>query len=197
MCFLTLLRAPVEAKTALTVSPTKLEFGVGTQRATRSTITVTNNGDAPLSIRSYVMGYSRDSSGKIKFLSPGTGAMSCAGWIKTGAKKFALKQGETKQVSCFLNVPDTAAPGQYHAVVFFEAVSDHGPGMAISGRLGTMVLLKIPPARPALRGAPLPWFEVLVTVALLAIFGGIFVRERSSRRLKKESESEEGENSSS
>jgi len=99
LCVAIILSAAAEAKTALTVTPTKLGLTFPQGKATKLTMTVSNAGDESSKVLSYPLDYIKRSNGNVELLPVGQSKWSCAKWIKVKPNKFGLEPRRTLAIS--------------------------------------------------------------------------------------------------
>ncbi len=186
LCLLFLYPMIVEAKTAIGVTPGKLEFSTPPGESITATITLSNAGDESSKVRSYTMHYIKKPNGDVEFLPAGQSKWSCAKWIKVNPDEFGLKEGESKKISLRIQVPKNANPGHYRAVVLFETTATKGKGVAVSGRVGTIVFLKVTSPQPDDSFKLSPWIYVLAGTLLTTIIVFVLAKKLVAKRRKEE-----------
>jgi uncharacterized membrane protein len=176
----------VEAKTAIGVTPGKLEFSTPAGKSITATITISNAGDESSTIRSYAMDYIKKPNGDVRFLPAGQSKWSCAKWIKVRPGKVDLNIGEAKKVNCSIKVPGNACPGHYWAVVLFETTAVKEKGVAVCGRVGSIFSLKVVSSQSNGGSKVSPWIYVLAGILLTAIIVFVLARKLVAKRRKEE-----------
>ncbi len=121
-CFIFYGFSSVEAFASYSVAPLVIDEEVEERDIVEHTITLTNNGDSPVSIYPTVNNISIDAGGQIQefvtqVMSDQT--RSLAAWIEISRAGIDLRPGETKTVTLMLRINPLAAAGEYHALVGF------------------------------------------------------------------------------
>jgi hypothetical protein len=101
-------------------------------------ILVQNFGENKIKIKAYTEDWIYASDGSKVFMKPGSSVYSCSSWIKLDPEQFDLASKEDKKVKYTITSPSNASGGHV-SVIFFESVIDRYEGIAVAGRIGTIV----------------------------------------------------------
>ena len=101
-------------------------------------IFVQNLGGDKIKIKAYAEDWIYASDGSKVFMKPGSSVYSCSSWIKLDPESFDLAPKENKTVKYTITSPITASGGHV-SVIFLEVVMDKSAGIAVSGRIGTII----------------------------------------------------------
>jgi hypothetical protein len=166
------LAAPVQAQTGITVSPGLLELSTYAGGTPSASITISNTGGKPVIVQPTVMDYSKKTNGTVTIQAPKENETSCARWVDIATKKLELKPGETINLKTTYKTPGDVNPGVYRAVVLFNVSTAGKGGVAIGGRVGTIISLKINPSEAGGNSNPLLWGFLVVSavIALVVVF---------------------------
>ncbi len=174
-------------------------------------VRVRNRGGAAVLVGVEVGDYGQDGAGRPRLSAPGSTPFGAGAWVEVAPGRFLLGAGRERAVRVRVRVPAGAATASYGAVVFFGAEAagppPRGSGTRVTGRLGTVVLVRVRGAAPArLDGAvsgvsfprvsfsyPVPFAvryrntgnvhgRVAIEVSLAPLGGGRVVREVLARR---------------
>jgi len=88
---------------------------------------------------------SRGETGEPAFLEEEIEEFTLASWIELEETVVVLDQMERKEIAYTIKVPKNADPGGHFAVIFWSTQPPvlKGTGVAIAGKIGTLVLLRI------------------------------------------------------
>ena len=103
-------------------------------------ILVQNLGGTKIKIKAYAEDWIYAPDGSKTFMKPGSSVYSCSSWINLDPISFNLAPKEDKKVKYTITSPSNASGGHV-SVIFFEAVIDSYQGIAVSGRIGSIVYL--------------------------------------------------------
>ncbi|BDG60316.1 hypothetical protein [Caldinitratiruptor microaerophilus] len=138
---------PAGAVVGIGVTPTQVSVEIDPGGSASGVITVSNEGDVPLSVRAYAMERRKDESG-LRFLDPGDPRISAARWLVMKPETFWLSPRTAQEVRWEVRAPPSAPPGDHVAMAFFEyappSPSDGGSKMVIGGRVGTILAVRVP-----------------------------------------------------
>lgn len=157
----------VLGKVSLGVSPAKVEMKIPQGERGEISLTILNGGETPFTVSPYANDYIKHPDGSVSFFEPGSAEWSCAEWFQFEPAEFEVKPGKEEKIKCLVETPSNARLGQYHAVVFFEAVAGKAEGASISGRVGSVFVIQVVKGEKAI----LPVFEKksLFWIILIAI----------------------------
>lgn len=132
MAVLCLALSPSAGSATFSVSP--MELHLAAQGGTRQVeaITVTNDGEAPLTLKLYLADSRLMADGTEENLQPGTLARSCATWVTLGNEVLELGPNETARVSVATDVPKDA-DGSHWAKIYVEEISAPQPSVTRAG----------------------------------------------------------------
>lgn len=122
LCACLLVPLYASASPAYTVTPLVVDVEAEARDIFERTITITNTGDAPVTLYPTVNNISIDDGGTIQqFYTPveSDRTASLASWIEISRAGINLKIGETRTVTLTLRVNPAPKPGVYHAFVGF------------------------------------------------------------------------------
>ena len=174
VCLFSLTSSPCAANalTSIGVAPGRLEISVPAAQRTTGRITLSNSADEPCKVKCYCLDYARKSNGDIQLAASGESKWSPTRWIELDPKELTLGPGEDKEVSYSLSVPADTPPGEYWAVALFEATSAGREGVAVGGRVGTIVSLKVSPDKSGGSSGPPAWIYA-IAITLFAVVGSV------------------------
>ena len=133
---------PFQAQ-ALTISPVKMEISGDPGQTLESELKLFNEQDEAKTFYSSVENFeARGESGAPFFLPEKVGL---ATWIKT-EEKITLKPKEEKTIPFSIVIPPNTEPGGYFAAVLWGTTptqATEGGQVAVGGRLGVLILLKV------------------------------------------------------
>ncbi|MFC1767735.1 hypothetical protein ACFLZ2_04195 [Candidatus Margulisiibacteriota bacterium] len=101
-------------------------------------IAVENNGTKPLLIRVYAADWIYSEDGSKTFHKAGSTKHSCAGWMHLNPKELLLEPLGTEDIKYIMTTPKDAS-GSHVAVIFFEGIFEEQDGIALGGRIGSIV----------------------------------------------------------
>lgn len=134
---------PARAATGLGVSPGRFDFDADPGQVLERTVTVSNEGDKPISIRSCAMDR-RIEAGQVEFVEGKNPAESPSLWISVEPSEFSLLPGKKQEIRWKASVPENAIPGDKAGVLFFETVQDSKSGaVSIGGRVGAVISIGV------------------------------------------------------
>ena len=141
----------VSGDVCLKVWPTSLEVCVAEGEAAGCVVNVQNEGDEPIDLRVYALDYSIGTYGDYHFSEPALQSYSCATWLDIDAPVLHLKPGESRAATVSVRVPERVEPGEHHAALFFEQVTEsgEGTGVSVAGRVASLLYVTVPGASDA------------------------------------------------
>ncbi len=117
------------------------------------TVRVRNRGRAAALVRVEVGDYGQDRAGRPRVSPPGTLPLGAGLWVEAAPRFFLLAPGRERTVPLRIRVPEDAATASFGAAVFFSAepavAPPLGSGTRVTGRLGTLVLVRVQGSAPA------------------------------------------------
>ncbi len=123
---------------SLNIDPSNIKLVVKPGETKSGEIIVQNTGSSQLQIKAYTEDWIYAPDGSKNFMKPGSSVNSCSTWIKLNADKFELAPREERKVSFDIAVPKNASGGHV-SVIFFESLISVKEGIAVSGRIGTII----------------------------------------------------------
>jgi hypothetical protein len=125
---------------SINIDPSNIKLVMKPGEVKTGEILVQNLGGTKLKIMAYTQDWIYAPDGSKTFMKPGSSVYSCSSWIKLDPINFILAPKEDKKVKYTITSPSNASGGHV-SVIFFEAVMDAYQGIAVSGRLGSIVYL--------------------------------------------------------
>ena len=127
----------------LTVSPPILEIELEAGQRIRAVIKVFNETEQNLYLKSSIETFEAlGEEGQLKF--SGETKKDFLEWFEISAPTLVLKPGEIGLIPFTITVPPAATPGGYYAAILWEqSPVKIESGLGISGKIGTLILLKI------------------------------------------------------
>ncbi len=123
---------------SINIDPSNINVSIKPGETKDGEILVQNLGEDKIKIKAYTEDWIYASDGSKVFMKPGSSVYSCSSWIKLDPEQFDLGSKEDKKVKYTITSPSNASGGHV-SVIFFEAVIDKYEGIAVSGRIGTIV----------------------------------------------------------
>jgi hypothetical protein len=123
---------------SINIDPSNIKVTLKPGETKDGEIFVQNLGGDKIKIKAYTEDWIYASDGSKVFMKPGSSVYSCSSWIKLDPEDLDLAPKEIKKVKYTLTSPSNASGGHV-SVIFFEAVMDKSAGIAVSGRIGTIV----------------------------------------------------------
>ena len=123
---------------SINIDPSNIHITLKPGASNSQEILIQNLSSEKIKIRSYAEDWIYAPDGSKIFMKPGSSAYSCSSWIKLEQEKFELAPKEGKKVKFTISSPSNASGG-FVSVIFFEAVIEKYEGIAVSGRIGTIV----------------------------------------------------------
>ena len=103
-------------------------------------ITIRNMSGSPVKIKTYTEDWIYAPDGSKTFMKPGSSVFSCSNWIVLDRDTFELGPREEKKVTYAVSAPKNIS-GSHVSVIFFESLVEQSSGIAVSGRIGSIVYL--------------------------------------------------------
>ncbi len=144
------------ASVSYSVTPLVIDQSLQARDIEEYTLTLSNNGDVPITIYPTVNNISLNSGGTIEeFLTPveSDQTSSISTWIEIGRGGIDLFAGQTKTITLTLRINPNAKPGAYHALVGFPygGNRDEAEAMLLRGDApGTIVSVSLDDKRATL-----------------------------------------------
>jgi len=125
---------------SINIDPSNIKLTLKPGETKTGEIIVQNLGGTKIKIKVYTEDWIYASDGSKTFMKPGSSVYSCSSWIKLDPMNFNLAPKEDKKVKYTITSPSNASGGHV-SVIFFEAVIEGYQGIAVSGRIGSIVYL--------------------------------------------------------
>jgi len=146
LILLLILAAPIPSS-ALTISPSRLEFSANPGQRVEDIIRVFNETKDTIDIFTSAANFTAKigETGEPEFLIPGEKEEGLATWIDIEEGPITLLPNEQKIIPFTVNVPLAADPGGHYAAIFFSPSPPEGEGgvVGVIGKLGALVLLRV------------------------------------------------------
>jgi len=123
---------------SINIDPSNVKILLKTGDSKSGEIIVRNTSGSPVRLRAYVEDWIYAEDGSKTFMKPGSSVFSCSNWIKLDSDAFELSPKEERKVSYVISSPPTAS-GSHVSVIFFESLVEEQAGIAVSGRIGTII----------------------------------------------------------
>ena len=123
---------------SINIDPSNINVTLKPGETKDGEILVQNFGDSKIKIKAYTEDWIYASDGSKVFMKPGSSVYSCSSWIKLESDQFDLGSKEDKKVKYTISSPSNASGGHV-SVIFFESATDKYEGIAVAGRIGTIV----------------------------------------------------------
>jgi hypothetical protein len=151
MIVLLLIYIPVTAQSGIAAAPMQLLFDANTGATQTQKVTLSNPGEASITMIADFADWYRDSTGNIIYAPPSTLPRSCSGWLKIfPANQFLLQPGETKEVTVMINMPAGAPEKSSNSMLTFtqlntqRVISKQGIAFNLAVRIGVQIY-NVPP----------------------------------------------------
>jgi len=125
---------------SLNIDPSNIKLALKAGETKTGEIIVQNYGGTKIMIKAYAEDWIYAPDGSKTFMKPGSSVYSCSSWIKLDQESFILSPKEDKKVKYTITSPSNASGGHV-SVIFFEAIIEGYRGIAVSGRIGSIVYL--------------------------------------------------------
>ena len=125
---------------SINIDPSNIKVVLKPGETKTGEILVQNFGGTKIKVKAYTEDWIYAPDGSKTFIRSGSSVYSCSSWIKLDPASFELAPKEDKKVKYSIIAPNNASGGHV-SVIFFEAVIDRYEGIAVSGRIGTIVYL--------------------------------------------------------
>jgi len=125
---------------SINIDPSNVKMTLKPGEAKTGEILVQNLGGTKIKIKVYTEDWIYAPDGSKTFMKSGSSVYSCSSWIKLDPISFNLAPKEDKKVKYTITSPSNASGGHV-SVIFFEIVIDGYQGIAVSGRIGSIVYL--------------------------------------------------------
>lgn len=123
---------------SINIDPSNIKITLKPEETKTGDITVQNSGSSSIKMKAYIEDWIYAADGSKTFIKPGSSLYSCSNWIKLNPETFTLAPKEEKNVSYTISAPKNASGGHV-SVIFFESQAEVSEGIAVSGRIGTIV----------------------------------------------------------
>jgi len=125
------------------VAPSRLAFDLEPSERRSFTLNYYNNGAESLQVRVYPMDYLRRPDGTVLYLEPAD-RLSGSGWIEVQPASFVAPPRSRNPVQVTVEVPEDTPDGEYHAVVFMEALPATEEGtLRLGARVGSVLYMAV------------------------------------------------------
>jgi len=125
---------------SININPSNVKMTLKPGETKTGEIFVQNLGGTKLKIMAYTQDWIYALDGSKTFMKPGSSVYSCSSWINLDPTNFILAPKEEKKVKYTITSPGNASGGHV-SVIFFEAVMDTYQGIAVTGRIGSIIYL--------------------------------------------------------
>jgi P pilus assembly chaperone PapD len=123
---------------SLNIDPSNIKVTLKQGESKSGTILVRNTGGSPLKVKSYAEDWVYAKDGSKTFMKPGSSVYSCSNWITLMPQTVEIAPGRDSILKYTITAPKTSSGGHV-SVIFVEGLIEKRPGIAVSGRLGTIV----------------------------------------------------------
>lgn len=137
---------PVYAQSGIAAAPMQLTFDAGSGASQTQIVTLSNPGDAPVTMIAGFSDWYRDSTGNIMYAAPTALPASCSGWLKIfPASQFVLQPGEKKEVTVMISLPPGAPAVSSNSMLLFtqlnkqEVTNKKGIVINLAVRIGIQI----------------------------------------------------------
>jgi hypothetical protein len=125
---------------SMNIDPPSIHMAMKTGDMKSGDIFITNLGSSPIKLKVYTEDWIYAPDGSKTFMKPGSTVYSCSKWIKLDTEGVTLQPKEAKKVSFNITSPKNSS-GSHVSVVFFENTVDVKSGVAVSGRIGSIIYM--------------------------------------------------------
>lgn len=135
----------VYATTGLSITPIKLSHVMDAGETVFGVIELTNVSDSSVGIDKEAQDFVPIAGqNSLQFVGRTNGLTTVADWITIDLPaKFTIKPGQKVVVPYSIKAPVDAEPGSHLGVIFFRAIPPEGGNLAISTKVGSLVLVTI------------------------------------------------------
>lgn len=140
---LLLFQSAPEADLRMGILPTKLHLSLEPGASRTTTVEVSNNGEDPVRVVTYLADWTTPRDGGMSFLPPGELNRSASAWVDVDHLEMILPPHESQIVRVTATLPDTAS-GSYWTLIFFEGEGEirrRAMGVGAKARMGTTVYI--------------------------------------------------------
>ncbi|MFH1709668.1 MAG: hypothetical protein ABH860_01185 [bacterium] len=123
---------------SINIDPSNIKVVLRSKETKTGEILVQNLGGTRLKMKAYTEDWIYAPDGSKVFMKPGSSVYSCSSWIKLDPEDFELSPKEDKKVKYTIIAPENVSGGHV-SVMFFEALTERLEGIAVSGRIGSIV----------------------------------------------------------
>jgi len=144
-----LLSLSAWAQTGVGVSPPRQMLTAEPGATVKGMVVVDHPGsDAPMKVKVSLSDVIVQPDGNLMYLAPGSIPQSAAKWLTIPEVSFPLMPKESHELRYSLAIPQSAKPGTYWAVIFFESgplqeASEKGIGVKMRVRVGHVVYVNV------------------------------------------------------
>ncbi len=133
------------AQVGISLFPIKFDVTVAPGQSYSDTVTVINPNDFPIGVQPEVENIAGGNQGSIDLVDTDI-PHGLSAWISINETEFTLAPQQQLQVPFTINVPLDGEPGGHYGAILFRGLpaSSTTPGVGISGRVGSVVLLNVP-----------------------------------------------------
>lgn len=126
---------------SINIDPSNVKVVMKPGETKSGEILVQNYGGAKIKVKAYMEDWIYAPDGSKTFMKPGSSVYSCSSWIKLDPENFILAPKQDKKVKYTVTSPSNASGGHV-SVIFFESVIDNYGGIAVTGRIGSIIYLE-------------------------------------------------------
>jgi len=123
---------------SINIDPSNIKVVIKPGGSKSGEIMVRNTGSSSLKLKAYTEDWVYAPDGSKNFIKAGSSVYSCSNWITLDVSTFELSPKSEKKVSYTINAPKNTSGGHV-SVIFFEGLLQEKEGIAVSGRIGTIV----------------------------------------------------------
>lgn len=139
---------PSATPISISISPVILDYALFPGEQEEFLVDVTNLGEEAVKLKPEILSFTaEDLTGGVKIIENSEFTDVLKQWLFFVDNVFELKPKERKNFRFMLTLPNNAAVGGHYGIVAFktinEAQSVEGTGAALSGRIGTLLLLTV------------------------------------------------------
>ena len=123
---------------SINIDPSNIRIVQKPGETKSGSIIVQNSSSAGIKLKAYTEDWVYAPDGSKSFIKPGSSVYSCSNWIVLDTATFELAPNEGKKISFKITEPKNSSGGHV-SVVFFESTVDVREGIAVAGRIGTII----------------------------------------------------------
>jgi len=141
------------------VDPATVDFNLMNGQSNTATVKIINQMDVKKQFKVYLNDWERDTTGRHRYVEPGTLSKTCSNWITLDKTFVELNPGEATDITVKLQVPDSssAVSGMRWSMLFIETIEEKKAPAKVEGvvtsihtsyRIGVHIY-QTPPSRAA------------------------------------------------